>query len=662
MKINKTFVAKLNNDPETVLKSLKVEEIVELIQTANHLYYNKGAPLVEDQIFDVVKDYLAELQPGHPVLSNIGATVGTSNKVVLPFYMGSLDKIKNDEKVFTNWKTKYVGDYVVSDKLDGNSGLLVLKNSEVKLYTRGDGIEGQEISHLLPFLKNASSLTFTTLGKKANNVAVRGELIISKDDFETIKHKGANARNTVAGLLNAKIPDMEIAKRTVFVSYEVISPILTPKDQMHYLKTLGVECVWNQNIKNQQLTLDRLSNTLIERRQSSPYEIDGIVVSHNEVYERLKQNPEHSFAFKSVITMEKAEVTVTKVEWNMSKDGIFVPIVHFTPVALDGVIITKAHGFNGKFIKENVIAPGAVIIIMRSGAVIPYIVEIIKKAAKPQMPEADYIWSKTGVDILVDKTALSDSNNDELKLKNVEYFFDKVDVPGLSGGIIKRVFDKGFKSVGSIIGITREQLLSVEGFKDKLATKVHNAIQDKFSDKGANIDLFLLMDASNILGRGIGSKKVKLICDAIPNIVNERHIPSVQELTAIKGVEGKTAELFVKNLPLLYKFFDDNGLFFGPRKSKKTTVDNDHHVTSSSPTAALRVVGKSFVFSGVRDKAVEEFIIENGGTVNTSVSSKTSIVVVKDLNSDSSKVTKAKSLNIPVMTLEDLKNELAIAA
>jgi DNA ligase (NAD+) len=657
MKINKTFVAQLNNDPEAVLKTLEIEEIVELIQTANHSYYNKGSPLVSDQIFDIIKDYLAVLQPGHPVLTNIGATVGTSNKVPLPFFMGSLDKIKNDEKVFANWKKKYEGEYVISDKLDGNSGLLVLKNNEVKLYTRGDGIDGQDISHLLPFLKNASSLVVSVLGKNTNNVAVRGELIIGKDDFEMIKHKGANARNTVAGLLNAKIPDVEVGKLTMFVAYEVIFPILSPKDQMNFIiKTLGIDCVWNQTLQNTQLSLDKLSNALVERRKVSPYEIDGIVVSHNNVYKRLQQNPEHSFAFKSVITMERAEVIVTKVEWNMSKDGIFVPVVHFTPVALDGVIITKAHGFNGKFIKDNVIAPGAVIIIMRSGAVIPYIVEVVKKASKPQMPEVDYVWSKTKVDIMVDKSALTDTGNDELQFKNIEYFFDKVDVPGLSGGIIKRIFDKGFKTIGSIVSITKEQLLSVEGFKDKLATKVHTAINDKFANKGANIDLFLLMDASNILGRGIGSKKIKLICDVLPDIVTKRYVPTVQELVTIKGVESKTAELFVNNLPLVYRFFDDNGLFFGQRKNKGNKESN----VVSSPTAALRIVGKSFVFSGVRDITLEEFIAENGGAVSTSVSSKTSMVVVKDLDSDSSKVTKAKSLNIPIITLEDFRNELGI--
>lgn len=658
MKINKTFVAKLNNDPEGTLKSLQVEEIIELIQHANHQYYNKGTPLVPDQIFDIVKEYLAEIEPGHPVLYNIGASISSHNKVLLPFYMGSLDKIKNDNKVFSNWKTKYIGEYVISDKLDGNSGMIVLKDNNVKLYSRGDGVEGQDISHLLPFLKNASDLTNKALNCKTKHIAIRGELIISKTDFEKIKNKGANARNTVAGLINAKLPDMEVAKVTSFVSYEVVFPTMTPQEQMKYIQTkLDTECVWNELLNTNQLTLEKLSNTLVERRKKSPYEIDGIVVSHNHIYQRLQANPEHSFAFKSVITMEKAEVIVTKVEWNMSKDGIFVPVVHFTPVALDGVVITKAHGFNGKFIQDNKIAPGAIIIIMRSGAVIPYIVEVVKKANKPQMPDARFIWSKTNVDILVDKSALSEAQNDELQLKNIEYFFDKVDVPGLSGGILKRIYETGFTTVGSIIQIKKEQLLGVEGFQQKMAHKICNAINDKFNNNGKNIDLFLLMDASNILGRGIGSKKIKLICDAIPSIVDNRYVPTTQELVSIKGIEAKTAELFVANLPKVYKFFDDNGLYYGPKTNKKNEATR---ISDVSPTASMRVAGKSFVFSGVRDKALEQFIVDNGGIVGTSVSTKTYLVLVKDLESDSSKVTKAKTLNVDVMTLNEFKEQLEL--
>lgn len=649
MKINKTFINKLIADPYEILRTLNKDEIVEVIQTANHKYYNNDTPLFNDQLFDIIKEYLTEIDPSHPVLHNIGSTVDKSNKVKLPFFMGSLDKIKNDEKVFTNWKNKYIGDYVISDKLDGNSGLILFKDNQFMMYSRGDGIEGQNISHLLPFLKNSNSFNINNnkFIKHGEHIAIRGELIISKNDFKAISDKNANARNTVAGLINSKIPDLEVAKITSFVGYEVVFPIMKPQEQMNFIQNiLKTDCVYNEFLTNKQLTLEKLSNTLVERRQHSDYEIDGIVVTHNQVYKSVKHNPEHSFAFKSVITMEKAEVTVTKVEWNMSKDGIFVPIVHFTPVNLDGVVITKAHGFNGKYIKDNLIAPGSIIIIMRSGAVIPYIVEIVKKSQNPQMPDTPFIWSKTGVDILLDQSSMTAEDNSTLQLKNLEYFFDKVDVPGLSGGIIKRIYDKGFNFLRKILSITKEDLLTIDGFQNKMAEKIASAIHTKFVNKGENIDVFLLMDASNILGRGIGSRKIKLICDNVPDIIRKQYIPNIVQLTNIKGIEEKTAKLFIDNLPKVFKFFEDNNLSL-------TRQQNNEIISVNS-----RILGKTFVFSGVRDKELEKLIIDNGGTISTSVSSKTSLVVVKTTDVESSKITKAKSLGVSVMNIEDFKNEI----
>ena len=668
MNINKTFIANLTKDPDGVLKTLTVEQIATIIQKANHAYYNKGTPMFTDQLFDVIKEFLYELEPNHPMLKNVGAAVKL-NKTKLPFFMGSLDKIKNDEKVLKNWLAKYGGDCVVSDKLDGNSGLLVYRGGggggeggeggegEFKLYSRGDGFIGQDITHLLPFLKTKlkPSAFTAALASKGNGacIAVRGELIMSKKDFaDKGSDKGANARNTVAGLINAKIPDLTVASLTSFVAYELISPALPIKEQMKFIRTkLDMECVDYSIYKGGEIDVVNLSDHLVARRLDSPYEIDGIVVFHNDVYKRTEENPEYAFAFKSVITMEKAEVTVLKVEWNISKDGIYVPVVVFTPVALDGVVISRAHGFNGKYIKDNSIGPGAVIVVMRSGAVIPYIVETLVKAPVPQMPDGPFVWSKTNVDIRVDTSKSTAEVNAEMRLKNIEYFFSKVDVVGLSGGILARIFKKGFDTVGKILNITKDQLLTVEGFKEALATKIWNALQKQKK----TLDPYLIMDASNILGRGIGYKKIKLICDSFPAIINERYIPTVPELVALKGVEDKTAELFVGNLPKLFEFVDSNDLVLAFLGTDTITS------SSTSPSAALRVQGKTFVFSGVRDKDLEKFIVDNGGVVGTTVSSKTHLVVVKSLTGEmSSKVKKAKDLGVPVMIIDDFRKEMML--
>lgn len=649
VKITKSLVSSIEKDPEAVLKTLTVDDIAELIQKANHDYYNKDTPLFSDQIFDIIKEFLASIQPEHPVLKYVGANVAKVNKVALPYYMGSLDKVKNEQKVLDNWIKRYDGPYVLSDKLDGNSGLLMYANGELKLYSRGNGTHGQDLTHLIPFLKTKFALDdFQRLG---NKIAIRGELIINKSDFTYISSENKNARNTVAGLINAKIPDLKIASITSFIAYEVLEPPLKPSEQFTFIKNkLKMKYAFYQ--VTPKLTMDGLSDFLESRRKHSEYEIDGIVVTNDAIYPRQTSNPEYSFAFKSIFTMEKAEVNVLKVEWNMSKDGIYVPVVHFTPVQLDGVVISKAHGFNGKYIVDNVIGPGAVIVIMRSGAVIPYIVETIVQASQPQLPDVPFVWSKSGVDIMFDVNNASSHSNDKLKLKNVEYFFEKIDVRGLSSGIVARLFEHGFNTVGKILHIAKKDLLQVEGFQDTLAEKIVKAIESKKD----SIDPYLVLDASNTLGRGIGYKKIKLICDTYPDIIQERHIPSLIQLTSIKGIELKTAELFIKNLPLAFAFVDDNGLSLV--KVDKNSDAPSTSQASISPSSVSKVKDRTYVFSGVRDKDLKTFIEKHGGHVTGTVSSKTTIVIVKDLEFESSKTTKAKALGIPVMTIDDFKNDI----
>lgn len=651
VKITKTFVNGFLKDPETVLRSLSLDDVVSLIQEANNAYYNKGKPLFSDQLYDYIKTYIENIDPHHPVLKNIGAVVGKGNKVKLPYFMGSLDKIKSDDKALSNWMKTFGGTYVVSDKLDGNSGLLVYTNGVLNLYTRGDGEYGQDITHLIPFLKNKATLNASVNLKEKGNFAIRGELIMSKTDFKTVASKGANARNMVAGLLNAKVPDLQIASLTAFVGYEVLSPSdLLPKQQLEFIKSTGIDSVYYTQLTEKQMKSETLSDILLNRRDASPYEIDGIVITHNNVHPKTSQNPEYAFAFKSVLTMETAEVTVTRVEWNMSKDAIYVPVVHFTPVSLDGVVITKAHGFNGKYIQDNSIGPGAIVLIMRSGAVIPYIIKTIIKADTPQFPNTSFVWTASGVDIKLDTNKSTASNNDELQLRNIIYFFEKINVDGLSEGILSKMYKSGHKTVGGIFNVSKDQLLEIEGFQVKLATKIHEAL----NERKKKLDPIVVMDASNVLGRGIGYKKIKLICDAFPSILKERYIPSIQELIALKGIEQKTASLFVNNLSKAFVFFDENQLDL----TASTKDDTSFMTLSKSKTQGLQ--NKVFVFTGVRDKVLEKVITDNGGTVGTTISSKTHVVIVKSLEFQSSKVDKAKQLGVNIMLLDDFRKELGL--
>lgn len=706
IKITKSFIEQLRKNPIAILKTLSEDDIATIIQKANYSYYNSEAPLFSDNLFDMIKEYLENINPNHPILKNVGTVAEGEKKEILPYYMGSMDKIKTEAKAIEKFKKDYPGEYVVSDKLDGNSAMIYSKGGKMKLFTRGDGTIGQNISHLLPFIKHIGTIDTKT------EVTLRGELIISKSDFEIVKDKGANARNMVAGLLNAKIPDMELIKYVQFIAYELITPKLNPDEQFKFMKNLGFKPVAYQIVNEKKLNIEELSKILLQRRSVSEFEIDGIVIFHNKLHKRAKENPKYAFAFKSLLTMQQAEVIVSNVEWNMSKDGYLIPVVNFNPISLAGVTIRRAHGFNGKFIQDNKIGPGSKIIIIRSGDVIPYIQEIISpsETGEGQMPDVKYIWTKTGVDILMSKEEQKDS--DELKLKNIEYFFDKIDVKGVSSGNIKKIYASGKKTVKDILNISIEDLLKVEGFKIKMAEKISNAIKERKD----SLDCITVMSASNTIGRGFGNRKIELIIKHIPAILQSRYIPSQAELLSIKGIEKTSANTFIENLPAYYDFIDKNDikcLFEGtieeeqyssikiatpspvkintpsPIKVKCPEGCMPSNIISTSSNELIKSVSvpkkvislkknemieikklqkpksiekikhknfenMKFVFTGFRNELLEKYIKLHGGDVMTSVSKNTTAVIRKDGDDKTSgKVKKAASIGVNVINVDD---------
>ena len=150
------------------IETLKQKELVELVHFANDTYYNE-APLLTDNEYDIIKEYAESKYPKNKALRAIGAPV-QKDKVALPYFMASMDKIKPNTEALTKWRSKYKGNYVLSAKLDGVSGLYVSENGNKKLYTRGDGRVGQDVSHMIPYLKLPSD----------KELAVRGEFIIKK--------------------------------------------------------------------------------------------------------------------------------------------------------------------------------------------------------------------------------------------------------------------------------------------------------------------------------------------------------------------------------------------------------------------------------------------------------------------------------------------------
>jgi NAD-dependent DNA ligase len=626
----------------SVLSKLKNSILLEMINLCKDAYYNKNLSLLTDNEYDILEDHYktktkSKVEIGAPIdIDNIKVS---KSKVVLPFEMASMDKIKPDSGALKSWMEKYKGTYVLSCKLDGVSGLYVCDDSgKHSLYTRGDGHIGQDISYLI------KPLDLPTLPK---GTAIRGEFIIMKSVFqEKYKDEFANARNMVSGMINKKELDRKI-RDLHFVTYEIIAPKMIPSEQLLFSKQLGLKVV--QNISVDILSNEYLSALLIDWRTNYEYEIDGVIVTDNQIYERTEGNPEHAFAFKMVLSDQVAEAKVVDVIWNPSKDGYLKPRVRIEPIQLAGVKIEYATGFNGKFIEENKIGLGAVITMVRSGDVIPYIKSVMVAAERAMMPSVPYRWTDTLVDIILENAA-EDSTVLE---KNITNFFVSLEVEGLSSGNIKRMMAAGFQTIHSILLANKEDFLKVEGFKQKMVDKVYDSIQEKVG-KASLLDIVV---ASGKLGRGLAKKKVRPIFEKYPQILvsSESNEDKIAMLREVDGIGGESSREFVENIPGVLEFLKKSELEHKLlantviQKSQNKIEDTGHPF-----------FGKKIVMTKTRDKDIISFILEKGGILEDGMKKDTFLLIVKTAGDTSSKTEYAKKNGIDILSVDEFKEKYSI--
>lgn len=634
----------INSNPEEFIKKTKKKDIINMLKEADTAFFNTGEPKITDDIYDVIKDYIRKKYPKDPYLQRVGADV--DNKVVLPYYMGSQNKIKDSDDEITKYKKKYPGPYLISDKLDGVSGLITCdENANIKLFSRGNGKEGQDISHLYKYING-----FPKLKQK---IAVRGEFIISKDNWERLKKtddKLSNPRNAVSGAINSKILNKSLLAMIDFVAYTLVYP--NEINGLPLLSKLGFNVVNNIVVKD--INLGLLSKILEDSRQNT-YIIDGIVISDiSKVYNiAVGKNPEHSFAFKSIHTLDQVEVIVKQIEWNVSKDNYMKPIVKFDEILLDDVKIKQATGFNAGYIYRNKIGPGSRIVIIRSGNVIPHIqsVRSVSANGEASMPgeiEKDYKWTDTRVDII----KINNGRNAEYDIKNILYFMKTADIDYMGPGNITKIYNAGFNDIKSIANIKKDDLLKIEGFKEKSAQNILKSLE-----KLKELDSLTLMDASNMLGRGFSYKKIKLITDQYPSILiddaknREKSLKlSIDDLIKVEGIAEISAKLFIENLPKFYEFYNSLGV------KCKGNCRNQGNKTLTISKSNEKIKGKKFIFSGFRNKDFEKLIVDYKGKVVTSISKTTDYLVIKDKTERSGKIDKALELNIKILDIAEFES------
>jgi DNA ligase (NAD+) len=628
-----TILKKLKNNPNVeYINSIPHTQLKKVLLEADTRYYDdSGESLFSDEVYDMIKDIVVAKDPafGKALGHNALKVDGDGAKVKLPVWMGSMDKKKTLSK-----ELKRV---IISDKLDGISCLVHLKKGMPPiLYTRGNGEYGRNISHLVQYFNNIDTDT-------ENELMIRGELLLKTKIFEKYRKDESNARNTVAGFVNSKEPEDKFKNQIDFVAYELIKPSgLTPSEQFEFIKskTKTFQTVTHEffaKISDQQM----LSETLSSRKRLSEYEIDGIIVADDKSYKNVTSgNPKHAFAYKEN-SLEKRVIThVTQVEWNISKDGYLKPLVYFEPVTIDNVKIQKATGHNAKFIQDNRIGKGSQIVIERSGDVIPKIVSVLVSAPSADMPSVKFKWNKTNTDIISDSSA----NKDDLKRKQFEFILTSLKFDHLGKGVIAKLYDSGVLTLKQVYSLSESDLLKIDGFKQKSAQKLYNSIQKR----KAELTCLDYMVASNLFGRGMSKKNLEKVITKYDPLTTRTPPVTVEQIEKIDGIGKVYAKQYVEALPSFEHFLIANDI----KCSKQPVLAN----IQSSAQKGTKLESMNIIFTGFRDKDMEECVKNQGGNVTTSLSkskAKISILVCKELDATNSKIVKAREYNITIMIREE---------
>jgi DNA ligase (NAD+) len=613
------------------INSISVTSLNNIKTYLDDQYYNTCNSFgIDDYYYDIIFETLKKKSK---YILPVGSVIREGeNRVKLPFWLGSMTKFKIDSGTdISKWMIRNKSDkYIVEEKLDGVSCMAVFNDGNIKLYTRGDGVVGADISILAQY--------FNSIPKKlVYNLVVRGELIIKKDIFEKkYSESYANPRNFVAGRTGAKIMK-EGMEDITFVAYEIVGDGIMPppSEQLTLLKKMGFITVCRKIIPT--ITIDILSKTLLKFRESSSYEIDGIILQPDITYERnITGNPEYAFAFKMRMSSNLAETQVIKIHWNISKWGYLKPRIEIEPVKLSGVTITYTTGFNASYIVSNNLGPGAKIEITRSGDVIPYITKVISGSPSgSEMPDVEYKWNKTGVDIMVLELGA------DMFVKSTSDFFCKMDMKFIGEKTVLKLYEDGLDSLIKIISAPLNRLLKVPGIGDRGAERIYNNIHTHLK----NMDMPFVLGASGIFGFGISIKRVTLLFQNIPDILDiykkMNRLSIKEKISAIDGFGDVTVENIVDNLVYADRLVDE---------MKKIGIFNVKKILGDD------LKNMKAVFTGFRDTYLTEKVISMGGKVSSGGITGTTTVLVHSPSKDgkeSKKIVDAKKKDIPIYTKDE---------
>ena len=645
----------------------RVQELRTVIEKNNRLYYDQDAPELEDFEYDALTRELKELEAAYPELitpasptQHVGGTPsGRFAKVTHTVKMESLlDAFSYDELRDFDRRVQEAGiepEYVVEIKIDGLSCSLEYENGElVRASTRGDGVVGEDVTanvraikKIPKHLKNAPAF-----------LEVRGEVYMPHEAFQHLcaeqELQGTapfkNPRNAAAGSLRQKDPKITGSRGLSIFVFNVQQirgkELTTHAESLDYLKSLGLPVSPRyhivHNIEDAIAEIEQIG----QNRSKLDFDMDGAVIKVNRFAQRdlmgsTNKFPRWAIAFK--YPPEVKETTLRSIEVAVGRTGVLTPTACFDPIFLAGTTVARATLHNEDFIHQFGLRIGDTIQVRKAGDIIPEVIGVTHHAEDADPYEMPTVCPSCGAPVvhLEDESALRCINPEcpAQALRNLIHFAsrDAMDIDGLGTAVATQLVEKGLvHSVADLYTLTQEQLLTLDKFKEKSADNLHKAIE---RSKENNLDKLLFGFGI----RNIGDKAAALLAEHFGTLeaIREAGVEAISEIDGFGGVMAQS----------IVEFFAKDG-----------TADVVHRLADAGVNMKWKgepkgdkLAGKTLVVTGTLEtlsrSEAEALIVRNGGKASGSVSKKTSYVVAGA--AAGSKLTKAQSLGVPVLTEEE---------
>lgn len=651
----------------------RIQELTKIINQANYEYYNLDNPTITDQEYDKYLRELINLEEKYPDLADPnspskrvgGEAIDKFNKVTHAIPMISLANVFNEEEIRDFDKrirnAGFTPTYVCELKIDGLSVSLHYEHGKLKFAaTRGDGVTGEDITENVKTIKTVP----LDLGRDID-IEVRGEIYMNKATLEKINRerekngesKLQNVRNAAAGSIRQLDPKVAAKRHLDTWIYHLPNPIdygiFTHYEALEFMKDLGFKVNPASKLVGGIDGILEYIKEYTEKRDTLPYEIDGIVIKVNDI--RMQQELGSTVKYPRWATAYKfpAEEVLTKlidIKFTVGRTGQVTPNAVLEPVLVMGSTIRRATLHNEDYCRSLDLRIGDIVSIKKAGDVIPEVVEAkVERRIGTEKPfEMINTCPICGSNLVKKGNVDYFCINDECPKKNIESLIhfasrNAMNIDGLGDEIIEDFYNEGFiRTIPDFYHLSehKEDIIELEGYGLKKVTNLLLAIEESKQNSVERLIFGLGIP-------GIGAKNAKLLASIFKDIYNISNA-TYEDLVSIRDI----GDILAKNIV---------NYFANPANISLINTLEDLGVNMKYLGAEVKsnenFTDKKFVITGTisfmsRDEA-KALIEAYGGKCIDSVSKKTDVVIVGD--APGSKYTKAQELGITIWNEEKFK-------